>query len=161
MRTTTNISSYGPTLSEAKNYLRVDINEDDALISALITASYDQVTAECNRDFSACTHSMYVFSSSGDIFVSTQTVNTVSTGSLKEYAGSWYTYIPEGEYFTGNIIFTVASGSIIPTNVKVAQMMLINSFYENRLPESVGVSTSPLSYSVQALLSPYKLIKPQ
>lgn len=161
MRTTTNISSYGPTLTEAKNYLRVDINNDDALISALITASYDQVTAECNRQFSPCTQSMNVWSSSGDIFVSTQTVNSISTGSLKEYAGSWYTYIPEGEYFTGNISFTVASGSTIPANVKIAQMMLINSFYENRLPESVGVSTSPLSYSVQALLSPYKLVKPQ
>lgn len=161
MRTTTNISSYGPTLTEAKNYLRVDISNDDALISALITASYDQVVAECNRQFSPCTQSMYVWSSSGDIFVSTQTVNTISTGSLKEYAGSWYTYIPEGEYFSGNISFTVASGSTIPTNVKVAQMMLINSFYENRLPEAIGVSTSPLSYSVQALLSPYKLVKPQ
>jgi hypothetical protein len=161
MRTTTNISSYGPTLTEAKNYLRVDINDDDALISALITASYDQVVAECNRDFSPCTHSINVFSSSGDIFLSTQTVNTVSTGSLKEYAGSWYTYIPEDQYFSGIISFTVASGSNIPSNVKIAQMMLINSFYENRLPEAVGVSTSPLSYSVQALLSPYKLIKPQ
>jgi hypothetical protein len=40
-------------------------------------------------------------------------------------------------------------------------MMLVNSFYENRLPESIGVSTSPLSYSVAAMLNPYKLIKPQ
>ena len=161
MRTTTNIQSYGPTLTEAKNYLRVDISNDDTLISALITASYDQVTAECNRQFNPCTQSMTVFSSSGDIFLSTQTVNTVSTGSIKEYAGSWYTYIPEGEYFTGNISFTVASGSTIPSNVKIAQMMLGSSFYENRLPESIGVSTSPLSYSVAAMLNPYKLIKPQ
>lgn len=159
MRTTTNILSFGPTLTEAKNYLRVDINDDDILISALITASYEQVVAECNRDFSPCTHSINVFSSSGDIFLSTQTVNSVSTGSLKEYAGSWYTYIDSVDY-SGNISFTVAKNSTIPANVKIAQMMLINSFYENRLPESVGVSTSPLSYSVQALLSPYKLIKP-
>jgi len=160
MRTTTNISSYGPTLTEAKNYLRVDISNDDALIGALITASYDQVTAECNRQFSPCTQSMTVFSSSGDIFLSTQTVNTVSTGSIKEYAGSWYTYIPEGEYFTGNISFTVSSGSTIPSNVKIAQMILINSFYENRLPEATGISTAPLSYSVAAMLNPYRLVKP-
>ena len=161
MRTRTNISNYGPTLTEAKNYLRVDFTDDDALISALITASYEQVTAECNRDFSPCTQSAYFFSSSGDLFLSTQTVNTVSTGSLKEVDASYYTYIPEGEYFTGNITFTVAASGSIPTNVKIAQMMLINSFYENRLPEAIGVSTSPLSYSVQALLSPYKLVMPQ
>jgi len=104
---------------------------------------------------------MYVWSSSGDLFLSTQTVNTVSTGSLKEFAGSWYTYIPENEYFTGTISFTVASGGLIPTNVKIAQMMLVNSFYENRLPQAIGVSTSPLSYSVAALLNPYRLIKAQ
>jgi hypothetical protein len=160
MRNRTNISSYGPSLVDAKNYLRVDISDDDVLISSLITASYEQVTAECNRDFSPCTHSMYVWSSSGDLFLSTQTVNTVSTGSLKEFAGSWYTYIPENEYFTGTISFTVASGGSIPTNVKIAQMMLVNSFYENRLPQAIGVSTSPLSYAVAALLNPYRLIKP-
>jgi hypothetical protein len=48
----------------------------------------------------------------------------------------------------------------VPGNVKVAQMMLVNSFYENRLPEAIGNITSPLSFSVGALLSPYKLTKP-
>jgi hypothetical protein len=161
MRTRTNISNYGPTLTEAKNYLRVQFNDDDTLISSLITASYEQVTAECNRDFTACTHSMYVWSSSGDIFLSTQTVDTVSTGSLKEVAASWYSYIPEGEYFSGNITFTVANSGSIPTNVRIAQMILVNNWYENRLPQAIGVSTSPLNYTVDALLSPYKLVKPQ
>lgn len=160
MRTRTNISNYGPSLTETKNYLRVEFNDDDVLISSLITASYEQITAECNRDFSPCTHSMTVWSSSGDIFLSTQTVNTVSTGSLNEYAGSWYTYIPDGQYFSGNITFTVADSGSIPNNVRVAQLMLINNFYENRLPMAFGVSTSPISYSVEALLSPYKLVKP-
>lgn len=161
MRTRTNIASYGPSLTEAKNYLRVEFSEDDTLISSLITASYEQVTAECNRDFTACTHSMYVWSSSGDIFLSTQTVNNVSTGSLKEYAGSWYSYIPEGDYFTGNITFTVANSGSIPNNVKIAQMILVNNWYENRMPQTIGASASPVSYTVDALLSPYKLIKPQ
>jgi hypothetical protein len=40
-------------------------------------------------------------------------------------------------------------------------MMLVNSFYENRLPQAIGVSTSPLSYAVAALLNPYRLIKAQ
>jgi hypothetical protein len=49
----------------------------------------------------------------------------------------------------------------VPNNVKVAQLMLVDSFYENRLPESMGVSTSPISFTVSTLLNPYKLIKPQ
>ena len=161
MRTTSNIAFYGPTLTEAKTYLRVDDTNEDSLISALITASYDQVVAECNRSFAPCTQSFNAFSSSGYIFLSTQTVNTVSTGSLTLNDGSWYSYIPDGEYYSGPVVFTVGSGSVIPSNVKIAQMMLVNSFYENRLPEAIGVSTSPLSFTVNALLNPYKLIKPQ
>jgi hypothetical protein len=154
-----NVSDYGLTVSESKNYLKLEVNDDDSLIDVLITASYEQVVAECNRYFTPTTCSMNVFSSSGDLFLSTQTVLTVSTGSLKEVDGSWYTYIDQT--YSGPISFTlVQSGSKVPGNVKVAQMMLVNSFYENRLPEAIGNITSPLSFSVGALLSPYKLTKP-
>ena len=157
MRKQSGITSYGVTLTEAKNYLRVDLSDDDALISSLITASYYQVAAECNQDFFPATYSMNVYSSSGHIFLSTQDVNYVSTGSLTYLGGSWYTYLDSD--FTGDIkYYTNASGSL-PSNVKIASMMLVNSFYENRLPEAVGVSTSPLSFTVNALLNPYKLIK--
>ena len=153
MRTRT-IANYGLTVSESKNYLKVEVSDDDALIEALVTASYEQVTAECNRDFFATQYTMSVWSSSGDIFLSTQTVDNVSTGSLKEVNGSWYTYIDST--YSGDISFSVASSGSLPKGVKVAQMMLINNWYENRLPQVFGVSSAPLEFSVNALLSPYK-----
>jgi len=161
MRNISNIKFFGPTLAEAKEYLRIDNNVEDSLISMLITASYDQVTAECNRQFAPCTQSFNAVSSSGYIFLSTQTVDKLSTGSLHLDAdGSQYAYFEE--VFSGPIVFTQASASIaVPNNVRVAQMMLVDSFYENRLPESMGVSTSPISFTVSTLLNPYKLIKPQ
>lgn len=161
MRNISNIKFFGPTLAEAKEYLRVDDNIEDSLISMLITASYEQVTAECNRQFAPCTQSFNVVSSSGYIFLSTQTVDTVSTGSLYLDAdSSQYVYFQD--IFSGPIVFTQASASnSVPNNVKVAQMMLVDSFYENRLPDSMGVSTSPISFTVNTLLNPYKLIKPQ
>jgi hypothetical protein len=158
MRTTTGITNYGMTLDEAKLYLRIDTTDEDDLLSALITASYDQVIAECNRDFSPCTHSFNVASSSGDIFLTTQDVDTVSQGELKEVAGSWYTYIPST--YSGAIEYTVCDGSAYPNNVRIAQMILVSNWFENRLPQAIGVSTSPLDFSVNAMLSPYKLIKP-
>ena len=158
MRTRTNIQSYGVTLSEAKNYARIEVTDDDTLVSALITASYEQVTAECNRDFTACTWSFNTWSGSGDIFVSTQEVNTINTGSLKYWNGSWYTYIEN--FYSGPIVYTVASGSTIPSNVKTAQLMLISHWYDNRQPQVIGASSTPLDFTVNALLNPYKLIMP-
>jgi hypothetical protein len=157
MRTRT-ISNYGCTVSESKNYLRVETSEDDPLIEALITASYEQVTAETNRDFTPTTYNMSIWSSSGDIFLSTQTVNSVSTGSLKEVDGSWYTYIDQT--YNGPLTFTVAASGSVPSNVKVAQLLLINHWYEIRTPDVIGASATPLAFSVQALLSPYKLVRP-
>jgi hypothetical protein len=158
MRQRTNLASYGPTLTEAKNYLRVDLSDDDLLISSLISASYDQISAECNRDFSPVTYSLNIFSSSGDIFLSSQTVNTVSTGSLKQSGGAWYTYLATD--YNGPVSFTCGAGENIPNNVKVAQLMLISGWYEMRTPQAIGVSTSPLAFAVDALCSPYKLINP-
>lgn len=158
MRTRTNISSYGVSLTEAKNYARIDVSEDDLLVSSLITASYEQVSAECNRDFTAATHSFNVFSSSGYIFVTTQDVDTVSTGSLMPINGSWYTYMDQT--YSGPISFTVASGSTVPNNVKVAQLLLFNQWYDNRYSQ-VDARVSNLDFTVNALLNPYKLIMPQ
>ena len=152
-------STYGPTLTEAKLYLRMDGSEDDTLISSLITASFEQITAECNRTFLPATYSMAVYSSSGDLFLTSEDVQYVSTGSLLKGAdSSWYTYLDTE--FSGDVVYYVNNSGSLPEPVKIAQMMLINSFYENRLPEAVGVSTSPLSFTVNALLNPFKIIKP-
>ena len=157
MRKRSGISTYGPTLTEAKNYLRVDLVEDDALISAFITASYEQITMECNQDFLPATYSMNVFSSSGYLFLTSQDVNYVSTGSLSYDGCSWFTYMEND--FTGNITYYINASGSVPPNGKIAQYMLISNFYENRLPEVIGASATPLSFGVNALLNPYKIIK--
>lgn len=160
MRSSTlfNSASYQLTVSESKNYLRIDVPDDDMLISALITASYEHITAECNRDFLPTIYTMPAFSASGDIFLSTQTVDSVSTGSLKEVGGSWYTFIDPD--YSGPISFTVASSGSLPAPIKVAQMMLIAHIYENRLPYAMGISATPLDFTIQTLCNSYKLIKP-
>ena len=103
MRKRTGLSTFGPTLTETKNYLRVDFTDDDELIRSFVTASFEQITAECNQDFLPVTYSMSVFSSSGQLFLTSQHVNFVSTGSLMYDGCSWFTIIDSD--FTGNIIY--------------------------------------------------------
>jgi hypothetical protein len=156
MRTRT-ITSYGVTLTEAKYYLRVDTTDEDSLIDSLCTASYEQVTAECNRDFLPATYSLNIFSSSGDLFLSTQTVNSASLGTLNEVNGTWFSYVEDT--YTGPLVFTVADSGSVPNGVKVAQLMLVANWFENRGP-AVENRLNNVPYAVEALLSPYKLIKP-
>jgi len=157
MRIRTGLSTFGPTLTETKNYLRVNFTDDDELIRAFVTASFEQITAECNQDFLPVTYSMSVFSSSGQLFLTSQHVNFVSTGSLVYDGCSWFSIIDSD--FTGNIIYHCNASGSVPQNVRVAQFMLISNFYENRLPETIGASATPLSFGVNALLNPYKIIK--
>ena len=151
---------YGITLAQARQYLRVDSDytDEDTLISSLITASYYQVIAECNRDFVQTAYTMSVVSSSGDIFVTAQDVTNLSTGSLQSPNGVSYAYFDN--YYTGQISYTVASGSTsVPANVSVAQMMLVSQWYDNRQPQVAGTVTK-LDFTVSALLAPYKLVTP-
>lgn len=158
MRIRTNISDYGLSLAEAKNYCRIEVSDDDALVSSLITASYEQVCAECNRDFTPASYSISFFSSSGDLFITSQDAYNISTGSVKYLDGSWYSYFQDT--YTGTLTYEVASGSVVPNNVKVAQLLLVSQWYDHR-QSNVDKKTGTLDFTVNALLNPYKITKPQ
>ena len=158
MRIRTNISNYGVSLSDAKNYCRIEVTDDDALVSSLISASYEQVCAECNRDFTPADYTLTVFSSSGDLFITTQNAYNINTGSVRYIDGSWYSNF--SDTYTGNINYSVASGSVVPNNVKTAQLMLVSQWYDYRQSQ-VDSSANNLDFTVNALLNPYKFIRPQ
>jgi len=151
------ISNYGPTLSEAKTYLRVESSDDDMLINMLISGSYDQVCAEANRDFAPTVTTINIVSGSTE-YITVQEINSVSSGSLQVRPdGSYVTF---EDYFSGRLTYTTEASSSIPNNVRIAQLMLISQWYDQRAPMVVGQSVSKLDFAVEALLSPYKLVSP-
>jgi hypothetical protein len=154
---------YGVTLQQARQYLRIsdDATDEDTLISALVSASYEQVCAECNRFFVETAVTMSVASASGDIFVTAADVTNLSTGSRHQWGDSGITYAFFDQYYSGPISYTVASGSTtVPAGVAAAQIMLVSQWYENRQPQVIGASATKLDFSVEALLSPYKIVTP-
>lgn len=160
MKNRTTTGGYGLTLAEARQYLRIssDDTAEDTLISALITASYEQACAECNRDFTNTAYTMSIASASGYIYLTGQDVNSVSTGTLVNLNGVSYTYMDS--LYSGAISYTVASGSVTtPPSVKVAQLMLVSQWFDNRQSTADGRG-SKLDFTVEAILSPFKLITP-
>jgi len=145
-------------MAEAKLFLKVENVIEDDLLSALVTASYEQICAETNRDFIQASYTQ-VFVSGSVEFLTSQYVDTVNTGSVYNRADG--AYITFDDVYTGDVTYTVETGSTaIPQNVKVAQMMLISHWFENRGPYAVGVSAAPLDFTITALLSPYKIVRP-
>jgi hypothetical protein len=157
MRNRLSVLNYGVTLTEAKAYLKVEHILEDTLLASLISASYDQICAECNRDFSPSTYTETIRSGSAQ-FLTSQYVNTVNNGSLDNRDDG--AYISFDDVYNGTITYTVASGSVVPQNAKVAQLMLLSHWFENRGPYAIGVSATPLDFTIQSLLSPYKIVRP-
>ena len=155
------ITSYGPTLADAKLYLRVDHDLEDMLISALVTASYAQVCAECNRDFAPTTSSVFIVAGSTE-HITVQDVDWVSTGSLQvRPEGSYVTF---DTYYSGKLTYgtggtQIYSGSIIPQNVIIAQLVFVSHFYDQRGYNLPG-RTTDIKPLVDSLLSPFKLVTP-
>lgn len=150
-------TSYGVTLQEAKSYIKVEHDLEDAFIDALVTASYEQVCNEANRDFVETTYTE-MYDSGSTEFLATQNVYQLSSGSLVNRSdGNWVTF---DDYFTGTITYKTAVSSSMPETVKIAQLMLASSWYDNRAPQIVGASVAKLDFAVTALIQPYKLVNP-
>lgn len=150
-------TSYGVTLQEAKSYIKVEHDLEDAFIDALVTASYEQVCNEANRDFVETTYTE-MYDSGSTEFLATQNVYQLSSGSLvKRSDGNWVVF---DDYFTGTLTYKTAVSASMPEAVKIAQLMLISSWYDNRAPQIVGASVSKLDFAVTALIQPYKLVNP-
>lgn len=150
-------SSYGVNLQAAKDYLKVEHSLEDTFIGALVTASYEQVCNEANRDFVETTYTV-MYDSGSTEFLATQDVYQLSSGSLvKRSDGNWVVF---DDYFTGTLTYKTAVSASMPDVVKIAQLMLVSSWYDNRAPQIIGASVSKLDFAVTALIQPYKLVNP-
>lgn len=156
MRTKLSQTSYGITLTDAKTYLKVEDVIEDAMLNSLCSASYEQICAESNRDFVESVYTETVVSSSY-FFLTSQNVSAVSTGSL--YNKDDGAYLSFDDLWSGTVTYTVATGSVVPQNAKVAQLMLVAQWYESRNPYESGRAVK-LDFTIEALLSPYKIVRP-
>lgn len=153
-----NISSYGISLTEAKDYLRVENSLEDNFVKTLITGSYITITNECNRDFNETSYTES-FDSGSTEFLTSQKVYNLSTGSLVKNSDGCYAVFDS--YYTGDVTYKTAVSGSVPENVKVAQLMLISQWFDERSSVVIGASIQNFHYGVASLLQPYQLVNCQ
>lgn len=134
------------TLQQAKSYLRVDFNTDDALIETLISTAEEWVSKYTNHILNPRTdtldvgcHEIYDYPLSytaGDNF-------KVEKRSLKSIF----------EVKSGSVSLTVGYTSYadIPKTLITAVLKLVTYLYENR-----DIYTSDLPFDVQMLINQYR-----
>ena len=155
------------TLAEAKNYLRVDFNEDDSLITSLINTAQTRLEQFAGVAMTPRTLRVVAYV---DNFIELPYVPT-NTISLIEYWDSTnWVAMSIGDYqilgettkkiyftsiFNSEFRFTYTCGyATTPTTMKTALLKMVSDLYEYR--ESSVEATKPSAN----LMTAYELMKP-
>lgn len=154
------------TLAQAKAWLRVTRDDENAIIAALITAARRICEAKVNKSFVPRTVTAILRNDLGNIKLPYGPVNTVTSVSDSEdvaLSSSDYNVSGIGDKRLGypmweyvKVVYT-AGYSALPENFKTAIKMQLAWMYTHRGDEEINISQ--LSNDAKAILSPYMINK--
>jgi uncharacterized phiE125 gp8 family phage protein len=166
------------TLEEAKNHLRVDINDDDNLIDAIIQSARRLVEVRLKRALITQTLQLALDSFTNPIQLASPPLQSVV--SITYRTGDGWQTLPSSSYevLTGTpgyvvpthgnsfptalgyesvrIVYQAGYGGPIdvPAPLKQAILLLVGNFYDNRSASDMSVPGSmALPFGVEALIS--------
>lgn len=176
-------------LATAKAHLRVDITDDDSLITALITAARQHVEVITRRALITQTWdlSLDAWPEGNTILVPLPPLQSMASITYKDSAGTVYTmpatnYIVDTAEEPGRIVlaygklwpsvtlypagaitvrFTAGYGNAVavPQTIKHAILLLVAQWYENREATVGGAVQREIPFAVEALLWPYRVMR--
>jgi hypothetical protein len=142
------------TLQEAKDFCRISVDEDDTLITELITAARMMCEGYSNIGFIYRGITATVNNGNGGIYLPYGPINEVTeidgedpqTGDVK--GSTWVQLMVLGERI--EVMYT-AGYTVLPKALKTALLNAIYYLYENRAEATDGIGEIAMK-----LLSPYK-----
>lgn len=158
------------TVDELKEYLHVDCDSEDALLSQLISAA--RKTAEEYQHKAYMTQTLEVatgWEKETELPRSEFFKELVSLKDSKGNAVSGYTIKPDLNYklvfdkagdgqLTATYITGTDNAKQVDEMVRLAIMQLACHWYENRLPVTDGKSVAEMPFSVRCLLAPGEVV---
>lgn len=176
-------------LATAKAHLRVDIPDDDALITSLIATARQHAEAITRRALITQTWDLVLDAWPDDdrIDIPLPPLQSVTSITYKDSAGAAYT-VPATDYIVdtvsspGRVVlgygktwpstalypagaitvrFTAGYGdaTAVPEAIKAAIKLLVAHFYENREPVVIGKAMNDLPLTIEALLWPFRVLR--
>jgi len=176
-KTTTPVGAEPITLVQAKAQIRVEGNDEDALINRLITTARDQAEKVCGQYFAARTVEVYCDGFCDFARIEVVPVTDVTSIDYIDTAGAAQVlddaiYEVRADGLDASIVLkpgqtwpviqpgsrikmTAAVGSsAVPPTVIHAMMLYLGAWYENREQTAIGVSVAdlPATVAIDALL---------
>ncbi|MBT2215839.1 head-tail connector protein [Virgibacillus dakarensis] len=151
-------------LEYVKQYLRIDYDDEDALIQGMIDASVVHAEAFTRRSLAPKTYELILNDYVGQVYLPNpplisvdSVVNEYSTPIhyevIEERGRAVVSLSPEFD----KAVITYQSGyGELPKPIEQAILLLVSHFYENRETVIVGTSVVKIPFSVESLLYPYK-----
>lgn len=181
---TTAPASEPVTLQEAKDHLRIDDTNEDALISELIKAAREYAESAINRPLITQTWTYYAdcFESVIELKPNLQSVSTVKyidtdgtqqtlaateyaistsdiVGTLfEDYDKTWPSIRSIKNAIEVEFIAGYGLAADVPASIKSAMLLLIGHWFVNREAVIVGVNATNTPMAVDLLLGPYRVV---
>jgi uncharacterized phiE125 gp8 family phage protein len=160
------------SLEEAKLHCRVDSDDEDTLVAALISAAtghLDGVSGTLGRCIMAQTWSQEYEIASGDLVLPLGPVSSVVSVTSEAGAFEDYQQLKDGRgpflrlnsgaaWPSGSVtVEFVAGEDEAPAAIKAAILLHVGTLYLNRESVVVGTNASALPMAYHSLLAPYRV----
>ncbi len=174
------------TLDEAKDHLRVYIDDDDSVISEQITSARVWVEQYLGRALLTQTWEVYFNEFPACIEIpfpplqSVTSIKYIDSDGVEQtldageynvhiqnepgiivlaYGKSWPSIRYELNAIAIRFVTGWATAADIPGPIKSAMLLLIGHLYEHREQATIGIQVNEIPFGIEALLFPYRMIK--
>jgi uncharacterized phiE125 gp8 family phage protein len=153
------------SVSDCKNFIRIDTSADDSLLAIMITSARINAENYLSRDIVAKTRTYYLEKSPWDLLIdvpfgpiaSIQSVTgTVDNTSLEYDVFGLDDKIIELKGVYANVKVNYTTSGMSDGLLKQALLMMVSTYYDNRTDYVTGTIVSDVPSASQQILNSYK-----
>ena len=150
------------TTADVKSYVRIDTNEDDALITNMITEARIWCENYISRDIVAKNRTYYLSDTSGLFDLPFAPIDTVTGVTIEGEAATFTEYglddlsIELDGGPSSNVKVTYTTAGLNDGLIKQALLQMVSNLYDNRADFVTGTIVSQIPTNVKSILSGYK-----
>lgn len=150
------------TLGDVKNYVRIDSDDDNAIITNMITQARIWCENYISRDIVAKNRTYYMDSTSGLFDLPFAPVATIESVTVEGEAATYTEYglddlsIELDGGPSNNVKITYTTAGLNDGLIKQALLQMVSNLYDNRADFVTGTIVSDIPTNVKNILSGYK-----
>ena len=150
------------TLADVKNYVRIDSDDDNAIITNMIAQARLWCENYISRDIVPKNRTYYMESTSGLFDLPFAPVATIESVTVEGEAATYTEYglddlsieLDGGPSLNVKVTYTTAGLS--DGLVKQALLQMVSNYYDNRADFEIGKAVNEIPTNVKSILSGYK-----